>query len=389
MVFAKGMLAGILLLLAAGLHAAPLRVGAMELAPGPAWQRVGAAREQADDAFELELPAAEGVALQLAVPRRIPVLKGDADSFYANLTRKWRAQHGRDAAIGWTEAGPRRWLTCRHPSGDRQAVVFQLATVFEGRAYTLVVFAPAGTPTLPRPAYELAAGAAFRQGGPRWIRTRTYRAQPVGEALEALAGNEAELGREGMLTGYGLDIGESDMSWFLEGFRWLGEGTAAKQEPMAIRGHLHVQAPDETEASADLALKFDLAVAPGTVAAEVRIHALCASPADLNEALARLGQGARLALERLERRQPAPCPDPGPAREPYLVQVEPGRSVEQVLSVALPASVTAAQLAGLRAAGLEPVTLVEIGVMPSPEGKRLGDALLERAGLFIRYDPGG
>ena len=138
----------------------------LRLRPDAAWQRGAPQREEEDDALLLSWPVPDGVALQVLVPRSPPLLKSDADTFYRNLTRKWAAKYGKAAVVGWIEAGSRRWLSCRRPSRTGEGVVFQLVTVHEGRAYSLVSIAPAGTETLPKAVHDLVAGADFPTPAP-------------------------------------------------------------------------------------------------------------------------------------------------------------------------------------------------------------------------------
>lgn len=376
-----------LLLVAGNLAAAPLRVEAMRLAPDPAWQRGAAEQEQADASFLLNLPAAEGGALQVVIPHHAPVLKADAETYYANLTKRWQAQYGRDAAIAWSEAGGRKWLTCRRPARDPGVVVFHLSTVYQGRAYSLLVFAPVALRTLPQAALDLAAGARFGADALRWVKVRSYRAQPLGEVLEALVQSDAEL-HDGasMLTGYGLEYGEASMHWFLEGFRWKG---GSERLPFALRGRLQADAPAQVADSAPVTVGLSLEQGALPALAQVRVHDVCAERQALDAALARLDQGARGALQRLLRERPAACPEAAPAQAPQLLRVEPGQSAQQTFAIAMPDALPAEDLERLRQAGLAWVRLVEVSMQTSPEGTRLGDALLQRTGLFFRYEATG
>jgi hypothetical protein len=245
--------------LAAMLAAFPARAETLELLelrlyPDAGWQRGAPQEEQEDDALRLSWPAPDGVALQVLVPRNPPLLKSDAETFYRNLTRKWTAQYGKQAAIGWIDFGPggTRWLGCRRPSSTGSGVVFHLATVHEGRAYSLLAFAPPGTESLPPAVRDLVQGAAFQAPPTPWRHRLSLALLPQGEALEALAQAEADaLGNQGMLTGYGVgaeksgkpgqsweEAGEVRLNWFLEGFRWVEVHGRDERQPFEVRGQL-------------------------------------------------------------------------------------------------------------------------------------------------------
>jgi hypothetical protein len=158
----RGWLLGGMLLLAAQVALAEaLRVDAMVLSPDAAWRRGDAAREREEGVYLLEWPIARGIALQVAVPRRATPLKADAEAFYANLRRQWAVLYGKGAEIAEIEIGPVHWLACRRQAADGDAIVFQFASVHERLAYSLLVFAPPQAAGLPKPVYDLLAGADF------------------------------------------------------------------------------------------------------------------------------------------------------------------------------------------------------------------------------------
>jgi hypothetical protein len=145
-----------------------LRVLDLGLQPDPAWQRGTPRQEQEDDALQLSWPAPEGgPTLQVLVSQSPPLIQSDADTFYRNLSRKWAALYGRHASVGWVEFNKdgqegRRWLSCRRPARSGDGVVFHLVSVHAGRAYSLLVFAPPKTETLPQAVHGLLAGAVFQ-----------------------------------------------------------------------------------------------------------------------------------------------------------------------------------------------------------------------------------
>lgn len=382
---------------AAGLGAAELRVADMWLAPDAAWQRGAAEQERADDAFLLEQPGAASPALQVLVPRQAARLKGagtDAEreqAFYRKLTRSWQAQYGRAAAIGWTEAGGRRWLTCRRPGRDAGVRVFHLATVHQERAYSLLVFASDAQEHLPAAVHALAAQARFGPPPlpppPRWALARTYRAQPDGATMDALVQGDAQrLAGAGMLTGYGLEYGleanNSSLDWFLEGFRWQGSDARAGRRPFILRGHLQATPPATLRAPAELALGLEQGEGMeggGELLAQVRVWRLCAPDSELEAALAPLDQGERAGLERIALEPRADCPAT-PARLAGELRAGSGQRREQSVALEAPAS-------AVGTASAEPALLVEVALLPAQDGEHLGDALLRRAGLFFLYRP--
>ena len=141
--------------------AASLGVEALRLEPGAGWERGPAEQEQADEVFILDHRGAAGSSVQVLLLRRAPVVKGDADAYFDRLTRYWRGQYGKAVLIDWLEAGGVKWRYIRRPAGDQGMGVFQLSTVFEGRAYSLLVYVPGTLTTLPPEAQALIAGARF------------------------------------------------------------------------------------------------------------------------------------------------------------------------------------------------------------------------------------
>lgn len=379
------MLCGLLLMATQGGLADTLSVDAMRLAPNAAWQRGDPAR--AEGVYLLLWPTPQGGALQVAIPDAATPLKTDAEAFQANLRKKWMAQYGERAEIGEIEIGGRHWLACRHPAATGDATVFQLASVYEGRAYSLIAFAPAQASGLPKPVYDLLAATEFGARG--WVLSRVVTAQPGQKALEALLHADAQrLGQEGMLTGYGVEYtplgGSSEaagsgqrLAWFMEGFRWRNSPGLDEHLPLGLRGHLEARAPDRSA----LTLAVHLATESDAAAeAEVAVLDLCAPIAALDAALDQLQRGARVPLERLLRERTAACPDMPPAMPARILQALPGHDVVETLAFpAEPRPLLAPGLGRLRLISLQPR-------VPGGEDE-LGQGLLRHLGLYFVYAP--
>jgi hypothetical protein len=146
-------------------HADSLCFESLCLPHAAPWQRGPAEREQADDVYLLDLPADQATdqaaPSQVVLPRRAPVIKGDADGYFDKLTRYWRASYGGAVLIDWLEIGGVRWRYVRRPAREDGRGVFHLSTVFQGRAYSLLVFVPGTATTLPEAAMNLVAGIRF------------------------------------------------------------------------------------------------------------------------------------------------------------------------------------------------------------------------------------
>lgn len=367
--------------LAVGLAVLPARaetftVDNLRLHPDAAWLRGSPQQEDEDDALLLSWRGPEGVALQVLVPRGPPLLKSDVDSFYRNLTRKWAAQYGKAAAVGWIEAGGRRWLSCRRPSRAGDGVVFQLVLAHEGRAYNLVAVAPAGTETLPKAVHELIAGADFDATAPAWRQSLARVVLPRGEALDALAQAEAEtLGDQGMLLGHELKAdpghtkGEMALRWFLEGFRWEKSYGRDERRPFELRGRLAATAPLDPEGGE---LKLDLRLEAGEtpLVARASRHAYCGPLGPWRQALAALDRGASGGLARLARDHP--CEAQAAAGILGSMEAAPGQAVSRDLPLPPPPA---------RA------TAWWLEVALSPRAGSPGEMLLDRVGLYFVYEP--
>jgi hypothetical protein len=382
------MLCAMLLSAPQGAWSEVLRVDAMRLSPDAPWRRGDVAREEEDGIFLLEWPIPRGVALQVALPRRATPLKADAETFRANLRRKWAAQYGRAAQVREMEIGGVNWLVCRRPGSDGDAIVFHLATVHDGRAYSLVAFAAPQAAGLPKPVYELLAAADFGPETRHWFATRVVSGRPGREALAALlVADAARLGENGMLTGLGVDSTElSDLvdggrgrrlSWLIEGFRWRPGAGRDEREPLHLSGQLEARVP----ARAAGALAVSLHLAAGSAAGaevEVTLLDLCAPPAELDDTLAGLERGAHAALERLARERPTSCTAMPGTPAARTLRAQPGRVVSEILEFPLPpAPPPAAGLAMARVLALRPRLV--------GGADALGQSLLHQSGLYFVY----
>lgn len=366
-------LAATLLVLPA--RAESLRVDDLSLRPDPAWQRGEPRQEQEDDALALSRTLPDGGALRVLVPRSPPLLKSDAETFYRNLTRKWYALYGQTATVGWTELGGRRWLRCRRPSRVGDGEVFQLATVHEGRAYTVVAMAPAGTDALPGAVGDLLAGAEFSAPAQSWRQTRGLAVMPRGEALDALAQAEADvLGGKGMLLGHELagDTpagGGQAVRWSLDGFLWDQAQGRDGRRPIELRGRLAARAPADQDGGG---LTLDLALEAGGAPLAVRAtrQAYCGPEGAWRTALAALDRGAPAGLARLARDHPCA----GEAGPGVLAEVEivPGQVVSRTVALPPPP---------------DQATAWWVEVRLVPQAGSLGEMLLGRTGVYFVYEP--
>ena len=348
------------------------------------WQRASPEQEREDDALGLSWPVEGGVSLQLLVLRSPSRIKSDAETFYRNLTQKWRGLYGKALAVGWlpndvdaaeSPQGP-RWLVGRRPSQSGKGVVFHLASVHGGQAYSVLVFAPAGTQTPPLPARAVVAKAGFQEPVLLWRQSRTLALVPRGEALAALAQAETEaLGEKGMLTGYsfrelaveGSGVG---LAWGLEGFRWAQRAGRDAQVPFDVRGRLNASAPTAWDGEVRIGLEVSAAESP--MEARVSVHSYCGPPEAWRAALAALDKGARTPLQRLGREQPCGDVPFQPAQAAWLGRV--GERQEHAFSLSEPGQ-----------QGKAGPRWVEIALVP--EAGALGEGLLGRLALVLVYEP--
>lgn len=370
------------------------------------WQRGPAEQEQADEVYILDQPADGTVAAQVVLFRRAPVIKGDAEAYHDKLARFWRATYGKSVLIDWLEVGGRKWRSLRRPSSENGLGVFQLSTVFEGRAYGLLVFVPGTVTVLPAPVMDLLAGIRFvsraESAGPlaaaapapvpipseRWVRSRTYRFNVSGEALEAVVAPDAErMGRDGMLTGYGLDYGESRVDWFMEGYEWKTVAGRVARVPWATRGRLEVDAPAELGDGATWILRLILPEAEMGISARLLVWDLCAPADQLKDVLDQLNHGVRRPMERLAARKSVHCPITPTVLPARRLKGEPGKTATAAWS--LPSPPLTASGAAENATEMKPgrVRLVEAVLEADVDRATPGDGLLERARLFFAYEP--
>ncbi|HNQ05388.1 MAG TPA: hypothetical protein PKH69_12350 [Thiobacillaceae bacterium] len=350
-----------------------LYVDGMRLYPEPTWQRGDPEQEAEDDSLLLTWPVPEGVSLRVMVPRSPPLLKSDAGTFHRNLARKWIAQFGKAARIGWLEIGGRRWQSCRHPSRSGEGVAYQVVTVHAGRAYSVLAIVSTDAERLPGVVHELLAGVEFPAPEPAWRQTLNLAILPRGETLQTLVRAEAEaLGARGMLLGHEVDSrdvgGMRTLRWSLDGFRWDVSAGPDGRRPFELRGRLAARAPAAPDRGV---LRLELGAQAGESPLRVQVsrYAYCGPAAPWREALAALRREDGADLHRLARAYP--CAGAGPA---LLASMEaaPGQTLHQDVPLpALPAQATACWLE------LRPVS----------RGDGLGVMLLEHVGLYVVYEP--
>lgn len=373
--------------------AAALRVEALAIPYASPWQRATPQQEAEDGALLLDAPEA---GLHLAVPRPTRVLKADAATYYARLNEKWQALYGSRAKISWLESGAvqgqQKWLVCRRPASERDVSVFHLSTVFEGRAYSVLLFAPAAAEALPQVALDLLAAVQFgvAPASTNWVKTRTLYPQASAEVLEALVQDDiARLGDDGMVTGYGLDFSASGVAWFIEGYQWKRIDTRVTRLAWNQGGQLEVQPPAESAPSANWRLLLTLAKNEADISVQLRVWDLCAPSQRVAEALDQLQRGAFAQIQRLALERATGCPEIEALAAPAALQGESGKAVQVETVVSLPPAPSAAQLAALRLAGLTRIDLVEIALHPGPRRTGFGDRLIERARWYVVFEPGG
>lgn len=378
---------GVLSIVAFLADAAALRIEVLAMPYASPWQRATPQQEAEDDALLLDAPDA---GLHLVVPRQTRLLKTDADAYYAKLSENWRKLYGSEARISWLESGGRKWLTCRRPSRDSGVSVFHLSTVVDGRAYSVLLFAPTGAETLPTAALDLLAGVRFGAEAaqatvqPVWVQTRTLYPKANADVLEALVqADVTRLGDDGMVTGYGLDFGESSVEWFIEGYHWKTLDARVTRVDWKQGGRLDVQAATDTAA---WTLRLMLKDHETNVRASLRVIALCAPSQRTAETLAQLQRGAFAQFQRLAQERAQGCPEPIPLAAPAGLQGESGKTVQASIVLDLPPPPSAAQLAALKLAGLTRMAVVEVALDTNPSRSGFGDRLIERARWYVVFE---
>lgn len=155
--------------LAGAALAGQLRLGDMLLTYDAAWQRGDPAEEAETDSLILtlaEAAAEEPGELTLHLSRSERPVQDDPGLFDAQLALKWRSRYGDSARIEPRTLHGRHWLTCRRPSRDGRATVFQWVTAEAGRAYNLVWFGAGSRESLPGEAEVLLHGIALPAAAP-------------------------------------------------------------------------------------------------------------------------------------------------------------------------------------------------------------------------------
>lgn len=367
---------------------APLCVHALCLPEDAAWRRGSAEQETADDAFILERAAEPENPLQVVVLRTAPVVRGDADAYYDRVTRFWQANYGKAVLVYWQEAVGVRWRALRRPAQELGMGVFQLVTVHDGRAYSLLVFVPGTATTLPAPVRKLLDGIRFAaaQSSPpptapaatRWLRTQTYRGQAAAEVLEKQVLAEARRLGDGMLTGYGLRYGESSAEWFMDGYVWLDASDNPQRSTWEVRGALHAETPAEWSDTAPWSLSLSLPAGQEAVSARLRTRLLCGRRDALRAALEQFGRGASGALQELASDCGTAAVPPGPT----VLRGEPGKTARATWQLPVPVLKRSAGQGEEASVGL-----VEVLLETAP-GRRLpGEALIGGVRLVFAYEP--
>ncbi len=382
----------LLALFTLGAEAAALQVEALSLPYASPWQRATPQQENEDDALLL----AADSSLRLALPRRTRLLKIDADTYYAKLRASWQKLYGDSAKISWFAVGgvdgKQKWLLCRRPSRDETVSVFHLSTVFAGRAYSVLLFAPRAAAALPQVALALLAEIRFAGeatpllAGPDWVKTREIYPQANADVLEALVQDDVvRLGDDGLVTGYGLDFAASSLAWFIEGYQWKTIAKRVMRVDWKQGGHLAVRADTE---STVWPVQLTLTEDEADVRASLRVILLCAPAHRISAVLEQLQLGARQPLQRLLLEPAAGCPAVLPERAtPSLLAGVSGKTVQADLVLSLPPRLDAAALAALQQAGLSRIGLVEIALVAGPRRTGFGDRLIERARWYVVFEP--
>jgi hypothetical protein len=387
---------GLLSIVAFLADAAALRIEALAIPYASPWQRATPQQEAEDDTLLLDAPDA---GLHLAVPRQTRLLKTDADAYYAKLSEHWQKLYGSEAKISWLESGDARsqqkWLACRRPSRDSGVSVFHLSTVVDGRAYSVLLFAPTGAETLPTAALDLLAGIRFSAETaqvavqPAWIKTRTLYPKANADVLEALVqADVARLGDDGMVTGYGLDFGESSVEWFIEGYRWKTIEARVTRVDWIQGGRLEARISGESAQSAQAAVQLALKEGEADIGAELRVWELCAASPRVADVLAQVQRGGFAQIPRLTQERTPGCPELHAPAAPAVLRGESGKTVRMDAAPPLPPAPSAAKLAALSKAGLTRIALVEIALKASSARTGFGDGLIERARWYVVFEMG-
>jgi|GEM_PF-5032261 len=346
-------------------RAAEIRVGELVFFPAPAWQRAEPGEEAAQNSFILRWTG-DSRPLTLFIPRHTTELKVDEARFRQQLQQRWRAQYGSQARIFEESIAGRRWLACRRPSLESDAIVFHLATVEWQRAHHLLAVVPEAGESVPAPvaallarlgqeaprslalasedpaprlpempaglslnratpadAPEIVADATPAQAlpasaAPRWKLRRVIHALPQGEALAQIARTDAKRSDPPiLLSAHGLRAREHGVHGFIDGWRWRpGENGRETRENLTRHWRVQWQPPaDAIVPDTPLVLRvgFDLAGTPPIPlgwAVTARMHAVCGPRAELIATFNALDRKASDAPARLARHAEACGPLP-------------------------------------------------------------------------------
>jgi hypothetical protein len=169
--------------------AAELQLGELNLSYAAPWERALVQEEEAEKSFILRWKGS-GSGMTVFLPRHQVDLKVEEKRFYRQLDQAWRAQYGADVRIYPLSLAGTTWRVCRRPSLNKDATVFQLVNVYQGRAHHLLVIAPGRLETLPEAAERLAATATW--GGARSeMLARSSREDLMLEHMQPLSQAEA------------------------------------------------------------------------------------------------------------------------------------------------------------------------------------------------------
>jgi hypothetical protein len=333
--------------------------------------------------------------LQLAVLRPARALQTDTATYYQRLARNWRELYGKAARIDWLDSGGRKWLSCQRPGGDGKSRVWQLSTVVAGHAYSLMLFAPGDTQSLPGQARELLAGirfdaAASAAATPAWVRTATWFPAADADQLAKLVREDIQrLGADGLITGYGLDSSDIGMSWFVEGFTWRNGDGQVEKVALNHGGQLTFDLPPVSD---DRLLKGLLRLTLRSDEAEVgvrlRVWSVCADAERLAELRGQLRRGESALLRQLATTQATGCPAAAVGEWLDVLRGEPGKTRLAEAAIALPSTLDAQRHAALRKAGKQRLALVEIALYPEASGDTFGARLIEWARGYVVYQGG-
>ena len=379
--------------------AAELRLEALSLNYASPWQRGTPQLEAEDDALLLD---AADAGLQLIVPRRTRLLKIEADAYYVKLSQNWQKLYGSEAKISWFEPSYpnsiQKWLLCRRPMGDKAGSVFHLSTVVDGRAYSVLLFAPVEAGTLPKLALDLLA--SVRVGNeptqaaaqPAWIKTRTLIPKANAEVLEAQVQSDvARLGDEGMVTGYGLDFGASSVDWFMDGYQWKTVDARDTQVDWNLGGRLEARIGESAQpvhAMVHAELQLALKEGEADISAHLSVWDLCATSPRVTEVLAQVQRGAFAQIPRLVQERASGCPATFTPAAPVVLRGVSGKTTHLDVALTLPPAPGPAELSALRQAGLTRIALIEIALSPGPARTGFGDRLIERARWYVVLEMG-